>query len=119
RGRLAAVPIAVLAPMSSLVVRAIGARLTVTAGLLLIAGGLGQIATASAATTYGGILPGILLLGVGAGLVVPAATALVMGSVPAEHTGAGAATNATVLPIGGALGVAVIGSLLSGRYPNR
>jgi hypothetical protein len=39
-----------------------------------------------------------------------------MGSLPAEHTGVGSATNGAFLQIGGALGVAVIGSLLNTRY---
>jgi hypothetical protein len=39
-----------------------------------------------------------------------------VGSVPAAHTGVGSATNGAFLQIGGALGVAVIGSLLNTRY---
>ncbi|MGA2830964.1 MAG: hypothetical protein ABSF03_33180, partial [Streptosporangiaceae bacterium] len=39
-----------------------------------------------------------------------------MGSLPREHTGVGSATNGALLQIGGALGVAVIGSLLATRY---
>jgi len=42
-----------------------------------------------------------------------------MGSVPAAHTGVGSATNGSFLQVGGALGVAVIGSLLSTRYQHR
>ena len=52
----------------------------------------------------------------GAGLAIPAATGSVMGSLPAEHTGVGSATNGAFLQVGGALGVAVIGSLLITRY---
>ena len=71
---------------------------------------------ASAATTYSGILPGMILLGVGAGLAIPSATESVMGSLPGGHTGVGSATNGAFLQMGGALGVAVIGSLLNTRY---
>ena len=42
-----------------------------------------------------------------------------MGSLPAEHTGIGAATNGAFLQVGGALGVAVLGSQLSTRYQAR
>ena len=59
------------------------------------------------------------MLGIGAGLVIPSATGSVMGSLPSEHTGVGAATNGTFIQVGGALGVAVIGSLLSSRYQHR
>jgi hypothetical protein len=42
-----------------------------------------------------------------------------MGSVPTAHTGVGSATNGAFMQVGGALGVAVIGSLLSTRYQHR
>ena len=112
----AAGAIAVVAPLSTILVRAAGTKLTVAAGLLTVAGGLWQLSTASAATTYAGVLPGLILLGIGAGLAIPSATESVMGSLPAAHTGVGSATNGTFLQIGGALGVAVIGSLLNTRY---
>jgi hypothetical protein len=47
---------------------------------------------------------------------MPAVTESVMGSLPGGDTGVGAAANGTFLQTGGALGVAVIGSLLSTRY---
>jgi EmrB/QacA subfamily drug resistance transporter len=112
----AAGAIAVIAPLSTVLVRAIGTRFTVAGGLLIIAGGLWQVSTASTATTYAGIVPGLVLLGVGAALTIPSATESVMGSLPGGHTGVGAATNGTFLQVGGALGVAVIGSLLNTRY---
>jgi hypothetical protein len=79
-------------------------------------GGLAQLSTASATTAFTGILPGLILLGVGAGLTIASATESVMGSLPSAHTGVGSATNGAFLQIGGALGVAVIGSLLNTRY---
>jgi hypothetical protein len=78
-----------------------------------------QISVASTATAYVGVLPGMILLGVGAGLTIPSATESVMGSLPSGHTGVGSATNGAFLQIGGALGVAVIGSLLNTRYQDR
>jgi hypothetical protein len=89
---------------------------TAVAGLAVVAGGLWQLSTASGATTYTGVLPGLVILGVGAGLAIPSATESVVGSLPAAHTGVGSATNGAFLQIGGALGVAVIGSLLNTRY---
>ena len=112
----AAGAIAVIAPLSAAAVRVIGTKLTAAAGLLAIAAGLWQVSASSTATTYTGILPGLILLGVGAGLAIPSATESVMGSLPAEHTGVGSATNGAFLQTGGALGVAVIGSLLNTRY---
>jgi EmrB/QacA subfamily drug resistance transporter len=108
--------IAVVAPLSALGVRWAGMRYTIAAGLLIIAGGFWQISAATTASGFADIVFGLVLLGVGAGLVIPAATESVMGSLPGGHTGVGSATNSTFLQIGGALGVAVIGSLLNTRY---
>jgi EmrB/QacA subfamily drug resistance transporter len=112
----AAAAIAVVAPLSALAVRVAGSKITMASGMLMIAGGLGWISAAGVTTTYVDTLPGVFLLGIGAGLAMPCATALVMGSLPQEHTGVGSATNGAFLQVGGALGVAVIGSLLSSRY---
>ncbi|MGA2321610.1 MAG: DHA2 family efflux MFS transporter permease subunit [Solirubrobacteraceae bacterium] len=115
----AAGAIAVVAPLSTALVRRVGAKLTVTAGLLVAAAGLWQISGASVTTTYAGAVAGMVMLGVGAGLVIPSATGSVMGSLPTAHTGVGSATNGSSMQVGGALGVAVIGSLLSTRYQHR
>jgi EmrB/QacA subfamily drug resistance transporter len=115
----AAGAIAVAAPLSSVLVRRAGAKLTVAAGLLVAAAGLWQVSGASVATTYGGAVAGMVMIGVGAGLVIPSATGSVMGSLPSAHTGVGSATNGSFMQVGGALGVAVVGSLLSARYEHR
>jgi hypothetical protein len=115
----AAGAIVLVAPLSSELVRAFGTKLTITTGLLSATAGLWLISGATVTTSYGGIVAGLALLGIGAGLVIPPATASVMGSLPREHTGVGGATNGTFLQVGGALGVAVIGSLLSSRYQDR
>jgi EmrB/QacA subfamily drug resistance transporter len=105
------------AALSPLLARAVGVKLTVAASLAAIAGALWQISAASTpVTTYGDILPGLLLAGLGAGLLIPTATNSVVGSVPQGDSGIGSAANAVALQVGGALGVAVIGSLFSFRY---
>jgi len=108
--------IAVIAPLSARALPVTMVRYTVAAGLACIAVGLWLLSQTTVASTYTSILPGIMLLGAGAGLAMPAATESVMGSLPASDTGVGSATNGTFLQTGGALGVAVIGSLLNTRY---
>lgn len=111
--------IAVVAPLSARALRVTTVRYTVAAGLACIAAGLWVLSGTTVATTYASILPGIMLLGAGAGLAMPAATESVMGSLPGGDTGVGSATNGTFLQTGGALGVAVIGSLLNTSYADR
>ncbi|MGO9963171.1 MAG: hypothetical protein ACLPUG_07055, partial [Acidimicrobiales bacterium] len=107
----------VSAAMSPTIARFIGVKFTVAAGLAAVAGGLWQIsAVSTAAATFGDVIPGLLLIGLGAGLLLPTATNSVVGSVPQGDSGMGSATNAVALQVGGALGVAVIGSVMSTRY---
>ncbi len=109
--------LAVSAPLSPVLARVIGLKFTVAAALAAIAGGLWQISAVSAVTTtYADVVPGLLLIGLGAGLLLPTATNSVVGSVPQGDSGMGSASNAVALQVGGALGVAVIGSVLSTRY---
>ena len=82
-----------------------------------MAGGLWQISAASTgATSYGDVVPGLLLIGLGAGLLLPTATNSVVGSVPQGDSGVGSAVNTMALQVGGAIGVAVVGSVLATRY---
>jgi len=98
-------------------VRRIGSKLPAGVGLLCIAGGLWWFYLVSdASTTYAQILPGVLLVGLGAGLLIPTATDAIVGSLPRGDAAVGSATNGVSIQVGGALGVAVIGSLLVTRY---
>jgi len=115
----AAGAIAVVAPLSAIVVRRLGTKFTVALGLAVVAGGLWQISGATVTTTYSGVVAGAIMIGVGAGLVMPASTASLMGTLPLDHTGVGSATNGTFLNIGGALGVAVLGSIMASRYQHQ
>ena len=111
--------IAVTAPLSPFAVSAVGRRVTIVAGLLLTGGGLLALTGTTTASGFPRMLPCIIALGVGTGLVLPAATTAVMESLPRGHTGVGSATNSTFIQFGTALGVAVIGSMLSTRYQDR
>ena len=55
-------------------------------------------------------------MAVGMGMTMAPATESVMGSLPREKAGVGSAVNDTTRQVGGAVGVAVFGSLLASRY---
>ena len=59
---------------------------------------------------------GLLLFGLGAGIAMPTATELIMATLPPARAGVGSAVNDTVRELGGALGVAVIGSVAASSY---
>jgi EmrB/QacA subfamily drug resistance transporter len=115
----AAGTLVVAAPLSALLVRFVGPKLTMSAGLALIAGGLWVISGATSGTTFGGVVAGMVLLGAGAGFTLPTATESVIGSVPAGDTGVASAANDTAIQLGGAVGVAVVGSVMSSRYQDK
>jgi Na+/melibiose symporter-like transporter len=56
------------------------------------------------------------IFGVGLALTATPATESIMGALPRDRAGVGSAVNDTTRQIGGALGVAVIGSLFAWRY---
>jgi len=117
-------PIAALlvmsAPLSPVLARFTSVKLTVAGGLTAIGAGLlWNAAGSNPAASYMSFIPGMLLVGLGAGLLLPTATNSVVGSVPQGDSGVGSASNAVALQVGGALGVAVIGSVLSTRYQDR
>ena len=95
-----------------------GPRPPILAGLTLGAGGAAVLATAGPATSLAVIVGGSALLGL-VSLAMPAMTAVVVGAAGPEHAGvAGGILNAA-RQSGGALGVALLGSLLgSGRAPS-
>lgn len=106
----------VVAPLSSLIVRFLGTKPVVGTGMALIAVGLALLSRVTVHGTYLEALPAFLCMGLGVGLAFAPCTESVMGSLPPEQAGVGSATNGASLQVGGALGVAVLGSLLNTRY---
>ena len=56
------------------------------------------------------------VLAAGMALTMTPMTTQLMAAVPRDRAGMGSATNDTTRELGGALGVAVLGSLLAGQY---
>jgi hypothetical protein len=67
-------------------------------------------------TGYGLVAAALAIMGFGMGTTMAPATESIMGSLPLAKAGVGSAMNDTTRQVGGALGVAVIGSVLSSGY---
>ncbi len=93
-----------------------GGRLAVTAGTLIAAAGVAVQAALVDGTSYLPTGVGLLLFGLGVGIAMPAATEMIMATLPPARAGVGSAVNDTVREFGGALGVAVIGSIAATSY---
>ncbi|HET6794026.1 MAG TPA: MFS transporter [Acidimicrobiales bacterium] len=113
-----ALSLLVVAPLSVLGVRRVGTKPVVAAGLTLIAVGLGLLSRTTVNDTYADALPFFLMIGVGVGLTLAPSTDSIMGSLPLREAGVGSATSDTAMQLGGALGVAVLGTALNIRYRN-
>ncbi|MEV6213034.1 MFS transporter [Kitasatospora sp. NPDC051914] len=94
----------------------IGNRLLVLAGMLVMAASFALLTTVSADTGFAVPAIALGLLGLGAGLAMPAAVGALMGTIPAEKAGVGSALNDTIQQAGTALGIAILGSLLSSGF---
>jgi len=113
-----AIVLLVVAPLSVRAVRRLGTKPVVSCGLALIAIGLGLLSRTTVHDTYVDALPFFLLIGAGVGLALAPSTDSVMGSLPKTEAGVGSATSDTSMQVGGALGVAVLGTALTIRYQN-
>jgi hypothetical protein len=76
-------------------------------------------ATVSASGGYGRIAVAFVLMGAGMGLAGAPATESIMRSLPPERANVGSAVNDTTRELGGALGIAIVGSLMSSLYAGR
>ncbi|WUW93087.1 MFS transporter [Streptomyces sp. NBC_01451] len=115
--RLLLVPAAAIvsgAPAGRMMHR-VSARVMITAGLLLVAGSLLALTNIDADTSYGSIAWRLIVLGLGLGLVTTPMTATAVAAVPHHLAGMASAANNAFRQVGGALGPAVLGALLSTR----
>jgi EmrB/QacA subfamily drug resistance transporter len=112
---LAMMPSARLAPR--LAARA-GNRRVCLAGLVLLTGALLVLAQLDTDSSYWLLLCGLLPLGAGMGLAMTPATTAVTDALPSSKQGIGSAMNDLSRELGGALGIAVIGSVLQSVYRN-
>jgi EmrB/QacA subfamily drug resistance transporter len=104
------------APLSAKLAERLGTKLVVGTGLGLTATGFFVLSTISGASEYSTLAAALFVTGLGMGAAMAPATDSIMGSLPPAHAGVGSAINDTTRMVGGSLGVAVLGSLLSSGY---
>jgi MFS family permease len=106
----------VFAPRSSRLVARFGAKVVCTVGLALVAVSLGGFALLGVDTPIWVMEVLFFLQGVGMANVAAPTTEAIMSVLPREKAGVGSAIGNTIRQVGGALGVAVLGSVLSQVY---
>jgi len=114
-----AAALVIAAPRSAALAQRFGAKLVCGIGLAVAATCFGLYFFVQPDTPLWVIEVLLFVHGLGMGNVVAPATNAIMGAIPREKAGAGAAANAAFRQIGGALGVAILGSLLAAAYRRR
>jgi EmrB/QacA subfamily drug resistance transporter len=114
-----AITMMIVAPLSARIVERIGSKITVATGLSFAAIGLVLFTGLTVDTAYIDIAWRLVILAMGMALVMAPATDSVMGSLPLAKAGVGSAVNDTTRQVGGALGVAIIGSVVTSVYGSK
>jgi EmrB/QacA subfamily drug resistance transporter len=102
------------AQTASLLIRRYGTTIIVRVGLVMYAIGILLILrVVNLDITVWSLLPGLALYGAGIGFAGAQLTNVVLSDIPAESSGVASGANTTMRQVGSALGVSVIGSLLT------
>ncbi len=93
-----------------------GTRWVCATGLMLLAAGLAVVAQLTTTSSYWPMAGGLIVLGLGMGAAMTPATSAITEALPSAQQGVGSALNDLSREVGGALGIAVIGSILTATY---
>src|SRR5262249_28380746 len=102
-------------PRTTLAAR-FGAAPVMAAGLVIVATGFAILSVLTPATPYVVLAAAFAVLGAGMSMTAAPATNEIMSTVPPPKAGVGSAVNDTTRELGGALGIAVLGSIANGAY---
>ncbi|MBA3654436.1 MAG: MFS transporter [Actinobacteria bacterium] len=107
--------ITLVAPNAGRYAQKYGPRWPLTFGLSMAGSGLILLSRANAGTPYPFLAVALMIMGIGMASTMTPMTAAVMGAVGPERAGLGAATTNTAREVGGTLGIAVLGTLLTSK----
>ncbi|MFF1543156.1 MFS transporter [Streptomyces sp. NPDC058291] len=98
------------------VARRLSVRVVVCGGLAMIGLALAALTAIGPSTGYPALGAVLLVVGVGAGFSFTVTADVILGSVPKDQAGAASAVSETAYELGAALGIAVLGSIVTGVY---
>ncbi|MEV7286595.1 MFS transporter [Streptomyces sp. NPDC093252] len=117
---LAELPAAVGAVAAGLIAgwaaRRFSVRAVVSGGLGAVGLGLGTLTFMGQSTGYPILGAALLIVGIGAGFAFTVTADVILGSVPKEQAGSASAVSETAYELGAALGIALLGSIVTGVY---
>lgn len=104
--------------IASLLARTVRPATLVTGGLLISAGGFAVISLVTPDSPVGLLIAAYTTLTLGVGMTATIVTSLVLTTAPPERAGAASALAETSSEFGGALGIAVLGTVAGTSYRN-
>ncbi len=117
---LATLPMAatfiVVSPRSAPLAERIGNGRTIALGLFIVGLGMAVFSQVGTDTPYVVLALALVLLAAGMAISAAPATGSIMSAVPMAKAGVGSAMNDTTREVGGALGIAVFGSIVNSLY---
>ena len=105
-----------LSPRSAVLASRYGAPRVMAVGLVIVAGGFVLLSMLTPGTPYVVLAFAFAVLGAGMGVTAAPATGEIMSAVPLSKAGVGSAVNDTTRELGGALGIAILGSIANSAY---
>ncbi len=105
-----------IAPRSPELASRLGPRVTVVGGMLMLSAGLVGLSFLVVASPYWHLLVWLITISAGLAVLMPPSTTAIVSSLPQSKAGVGSAVNDTTREVGGALGIALLGSLVSVGY---
>ena len=109
--------ICLVAPAAGRISDRIGRRLPAAAGMVILAAGLWLLSGLGAKSGLGALLPGLIVAGFGIGLTTAPVTTAALDFAPPEEAGLRAGILNTSRMIGLAIGIALMGAIVTARWP--
>jgi EmrB/QacA subfamily drug resistance transporter len=109
----------IMSPRSTDIAARLGSGRTMALGFLFIAAGMAVLAPVTPETPYLVLAVALVLLGTGISLTTAPGTTSIISAVPMSKAGVASAVNDTTRELGGALGIAVLGSIVNSLYRSR
>ncbi|WP_329242703.1 MFS transporter [Actinoallomurus sp. NBC_01490] len=104
------------AALAAPLIRLMGRARTVAVGLTVSAVGFALYALSGTESNYGALLAAMIPCALGIGVALTVTSDTILASVPKDRAGAASAISETATELGGALGMAVLGSVLTAAY---
>lgn len=106
----------VISPLTDQLSRRLGSRTVIGGSFVLLMVGFAMLASLERGTGAAQMALALAVIGAGAGLAATAGSAAIMAAAPPERAGGAAAVQETAFELGGALGVAMLGTLAATIY---